>query len=130
MYKAILEVEGKIYALSSLNINVYNRGSGYDPNPNDQVLTFMIKISKLDQFIWNWISTDNIEKKNGKVKLLNSDDNVVYKIISFENGYSSSYNMNYYQNSETNELSVTLCASKFTIQVISNAVSTPGKPTV
>jgi Hemolysin coregulated protein Hcp (TssD) len=129
MYKAILEVDGKVYSLSSVSINAYNRGSGYDPNPNDQTLTFMIKTPKLDQFIWNWISTQNIEKRNGKVKLINSDDNIVHTIISFENGYSSSYNMNYYQNSETNETSITLCASKISIQVNSASVSSPGKPT-
>ncbi len=128
MYKAILEVEGKVYSLSSASINTYNRGSGYDPNPNDQTLTLMIKTTKLDQFIWNWISTVNIEKKNGKIKLINTDDNSVHTTISFESGFSSSYNMNYYQNSESSDTTITLCASKIAVQVTPVAAVNPGTP--
>lgn len=125
MYKAILEVDGKVYPLSSININTYNRGSGYDPNPNDQTLVFQIKTTKIDQFIWNWISSPDITKKNGKIKLIDIDDNLVLKTIIFENGFSSSYNMNFYQTSDSNDTSVTLSASKITIQV-NTASSTPG----
>ncbi|MBL7910377.1 MAG: hypothetical protein JNJ41_04950 [Bacteroidia bacterium] len=125
MYKAILEVDGKVYPLSSININTYNRGSGYDPNPNDQTLVFQIKTTKMDQFIWNWISSPDITKKNGKIKLIDIDDNLVLKTIIFENGFSSSYNMNFYQTSDSNDTSVTLSASKITIQV-NTASSTPG----
>lgn len=126
MYKAILEVDGKVYSLSSININSYNRGSGYDPNPNDQTLVFQIKTTKMDQFIWNWISGPDIAKKNGKIKLIDIDENVVIKTISFENGFSSGYNMNFYQTSDSNDTSVTLSASKITIQVSTAAASTPG----
>ncbi|MBA3680646.1 MAG: hypothetical protein H0W73_05710 [Bacteroidetes bacterium] len=126
MYKAILEVDGKVYSLSSININTYNRGSGYDPSPNDLSLVFQIRTTKMDQFIWNWISTPDVAKKNGKIKLIDIDENVVLKTIIFENGYSSSYNMNFYQNNDTNDTSITLSASKITIQVSSVAAATPG----
>ncbi|MBA2613872.1 MAG: hypothetical protein H0U95_18055 [Bacteroidetes bacterium] len=126
MYKAILEVEGKVYSLSSININTYNRGLGYDPNPNDQTILFQIRTTKMDQFIWDWINSPNITKKNGKIKLLNTDENVVIKTISFENGFSSSYNMNFYQNSDSNDTSITLSATKITIQVAAISPSTPG----
>lgn len=80
----------------------------------------------MDQFIWNWISSPDVAKKNGKIKLIDADDNAVLKTIIFENGYSSSYNMNFYQNSDSNDTSVTLSASKITIQVSSAAASIPG----
>ena len=51
MYKTILEVDGKIYSLSSVSINTYNRGSGYDPSPNDQTIQFQVRSVKMDQFI-------------------------------------------------------------------------------
>jgi len=126
MYKAILEVEGKVYPLSSININTYNRGSGYDPNPNDQTVVFQVRTTKMDQFIWNWISGPDIAKKNGKIKLIDADENLVLKTIIFENGYSSSYNMNFYQNSDSNDTSITLSASKISIQVSTKSPSTPG----
>ncbi len=126
MYKAILELEGKVYSLSSININTYNRGSGYDPSPNDLSVVFQVRTTKMDQFIWNWISSPDVVKKNGKIKLINIEDNTVLKTISFENGYSSSYNMNYYQNSDSNDTSITLSASKVTIQVNSLTPSIPG----
>jgi hypothetical protein len=126
MYKAILEVEGKVYSLSSININTYNRGSGYDPNPNDQTLVFQIRTTKMDQFIWNWVSSPDIAKKNGKIKFIDLDENVVVKTITFENGFSSAYNMNFYQNSDSNDTSITLSASKITIQVSTVSPSTPG----
>ncbi len=126
MHKAILEVDGKTYSLSSVNVNTYNRGSGYDPNPSDQSIAFQIRTTKMDQFIWNWISSPDITKKNGKIKLIDSDGNVPLKTIVFENGFSSSYNMNFYQNSDSNDTSVTLYASKITIQVHSSTPVIPG----
>lgn len=126
MHKAILELEGKTYSLSSVNVNTYNRGSGYDPNPSDQSIAFQIRTTKMDQFIWNWISSPDIAKKNGKIKLIDSDGNVPLKTIAFENGFSSSYNMNFYQNSDSNDTSVTLYASKITIQVHSATPVIPG----
>lgn len=126
MYKAILEVDGKIYPLSSININTYNRGSAYDPNPNDQTVVFQIRTTRMDQFIWNWISTPEIAKKNGRIKLIDTDENLVLKTIIFENGFSSSYNMNFYANSDTNDTSITLSASKIIIQVGQLTPSTPG----
>lgn len=126
MYKTTLEVEGKVYHLSSVNINTYNRGSGYDPSPNDQTLQFQIRTTKMDQFIWDWINSPDIAKKHGKIKISNSDENLVLQTISFENGFSSSFNMSFYQNNEySNETSITLSASKITIQV-AGATSTPG----
>lgn len=126
MYKAILELDGKVYPLSSVSVNSYNRGSGYDPNPSDNSLAFQIRTNKMDQHIWTWISSPEVSKKNGKIKLVHIDDNSVLKTISFENGFSSSYSMNYYQNSESNDTSVTLFASKITIQITSAKPVTPG----
>ncbi len=118
MYKTILEVEGKVYSLSSINLNTYNRGSGYDPSPNDQTIQFQIRTVKMDQFIWDWVNSPNITKKNGKIKLLNADDNSVLQTILFEDGFSNSFNMSFYQANEySNETSITIAAAKITIQV-------------
>ncbi len=126
MYKTILEVDGRTYSLSSISINTYNRGSGYDPSPNDQTIQFQIRSTKMDQFLWDWVNSPDIVKKNGKIKLMNADENIVLQTIVFENGFSSSYNMSFYQNNEySNETSITLSASKITVQV--NEVTTlPG----
>ena len=127
MYKAILEIDGKSYPLSSLNINSYNRNSGYEPNPNDLSLVFQVKTQKMDQLIWNWITSADFAKKNGKIKLVDIDENTIVKTFIFENGFSSSYNLNFYQNTEVTDTSVTLCASKITVQVSgSKTPSTPG----
>ena len=128
MYKTVLEVEGKTYSLSSININTYNRGSGYDPSPNDQTLQFQIRSVKLDQFLCDWINSPDIVKKNGKIKLINADDNVVLQTITFENGFSNSYNLTFYMNNEySNESSITLSASKISIQVNEVSVSSGGR---
>lgn len=127
MYKTILEVEGRVYSLSSININTYNRGSGYDPSPNDQTLQFQIRSTKMDQFLWDWVNSPDVTKKNGKIKLMNADENTVLQTIIFENGFSSSYNMSFYQNNEySNETSITLSASKITIQVSQQSTTSPG----
>lgn len=126
MHKAILEVDGKVYSLSSVSVNTYNRGSGYDPNPSDQSIAFQIRTTKMDQFIWNWISSPDIIKKHGKIKLIDTDGNSVLKTITFENGFSSAYNMNFYQSSDSNDTSVTLYASKITIHVSPATPVTPG----
>lgn len=118
MYKTILEVDGRTYSLSSVNINTYNRGSGYDPSPNDQTIQFQVRSTKMDQFLWDWVNSPDIAKKNGKIKLMNADENIVLQTIIFENGFSSSYNMSFYQNNEySNETSITLSASKIIVQV-------------
>jgi hypothetical protein len=118
MYKTTLEVEGKVYSLSSFSINTYNRGSGYDPSPNDQSIQLQIRTVKMDQFMWDWVNSPDITKKNGKIKLMNADDNSVLQTIVFENGFSNSFNMSFYQTNEySNETSITLSASKISIQV-------------
>jgi hypothetical protein len=128
MYKTILEVEGKSYSLSSISMNTYNRGSGYDPSPNDQTIQFQIRSLKMDQFMWDWVNSPDISKKNGKIKIINTDENLVLQTISFENGFSSSYNMSFYQNNEySNETSITLSASKITIQITEGAGVPGGK---
>lgn len=127
MYKTILEVEGRTYSLSSININTYNRGSGYDPSPNDQTLQFQIRTTKMDQFIWDWVNSTDIAKKDGKIKLMNADDNTVIQTITFEGGFSSSFNMSFYQSNEySNETSITLSAAKITIQVSQSGTAMPG----
>lgn len=126
MFKTVLEIEGKIYSLSSINLSTYNRGSGYDPSPNDQTIQFQIRTTKMDQFIWDWVNSPDIAKKNGKIKLLNADDNTVLQTIAFENGFSSSFNMSFYQANEySNETSITLAASKITITVNSPVTAVP-----
>lgn len=128
MYKTTLEVDGKVYSLSSVSVNTYNRGSGYDPSPSDQTIQVQIRSTKMDQFIWDWINSPDIVKKNGKIKLMNADENVVLQTIVFENGFSSSYNMSFYMNNEySNETSITLSASKITVQVNEMNVSPGGK---
>lgn len=127
MYKTILEVEGRTYSLSSININTYNRGSGYDPSPNDQTLQFQIRTTKMDQFIWDWVNSTDIAKKDGKIKLMNADDNTVIQTITFEGGFSSSFNMSFYQSNEySNETSITLSAAKINIQVSQSGTAMPG----
>jgi hypothetical protein len=128
MYKTILEVEGKTYSLSSVSMNTYNRGSGYDPSPNDQTIQFQVRSLKMDQFMWDWVNSPDIVKKSGKIKIINTDDNLVLQTISFENGFSNSYNMSFYQNNEySNETSITLSASKITIQVTETNAVPSGK---
>jgi hypothetical protein len=127
MYKTVLEIEGKTYSLSSISINTYNRGSGYDPSPNDQTMQFQIRTTKMDQFIWDWVNSTDIVKKDGKIKLINADENIVLQTITFEDGFSSSFNMSFYQNNEySNETSITLSAAKITIQVNQTATASPG----
>jgi len=126
MYKTILEIEGKTYALSSINLSTYNRGSGYDPSPTDQTIQFQIRSVKMDQFMWDWINSPDVTKKNGKIKFLNADDNTVIQTISFENGFSSSFNMSFYQTNEySNETSITLAASKITVSVNTQSTAVP-----
>jgi len=127
MYKTVLEIEGKTYSLSSVNISSYNRGSGYDPMPTDQSIQFQIRTLKMDQFMWDWVNGKDIQKKNGKIKILNADDNSVIQTIIFDNGFSSSYNMSFYQTNEySNETSVTLITSGFIVQVNAALAATPG----
>ncbi len=126
MYKTVLEIDGKSYSLSSVSINTYNRGSGYDPSPNDQTIQFQVRSTKMDQFLWDWINSTDVIKKNGKIKLINADENLVLQTIVFEGGFSSSYNMNFYMNNEySNETSITLSASKISVQV-NDVTAAPG----
>lgn len=118
MYKVILEVEGKVYTLSSINVNAYNRGSGYDPHPNDQTIQFQVRTVKMDQFLWDWVNSTDIKKKSGKIKMLDADSGQPFQIISFEDGFSNSFNLSFYQSNEySNETSITLSAKSINIQV-------------
>lgn len=128
MYKVILEVEGKTYGLSSINVNAYNRGSGYDPHPNDQTIQFQVKTVKMDQFLWDWVNSSDIKKKSGKIKMLDTDTGQPIQIISFEDGFSNSFNLSFYQSNEySNETSITLSASKILITVNEQNAQPGGK---
>jgi hypothetical protein len=118
MHKITLEVDGKVYLLSNFSAQVYNRGSKYDPTPNDTVLQFQIRTLKMDQFLWDWFSSVDVVKKNGKVKIINAEENKVVNTISFEEGFSISYNLNFHLNNEyNNEANINLSISKIRIEV-------------
>lgn len=116
MYKAILEVGGKVYSLSSVNVNAYNRGSGYDPHPGDHTLQLQIRSPKMDQFMWDWINNNEVQKLNGTVKIVDTDNDRVIQYIRFEQGYCSQFNMNFYlANDYNSETSITVAAAKITV---------------
>jgi Hemolysin coregulated protein Hcp (TssD) len=130
MYNMILEIEGRTYLLSSINMNRYNRGSAYDPNPNDHTIQFQIKTAKMDNFMWGWVNGDDIQKKSGRIKFIDATTSTALQTFSFENGYSISHNMNFYNSNDVNsEVNITIAASKIRVEAheITTTPVTPGR---
>lgn len=123
MYKLILELDGRSYFLSSVNIGKYNRGSEYGPSPADNSLQFQIRTLKMDNFLWHWASSDTVVKKNGKVKLMDATNDALLQTYSFEQGYCISSNMGFYSASDASEVSLSVSASKITIEIHEHAIS-------
>lgn len=123
MYKLILELDGRSYFLSSVNIGKYNRGSEYGPSPADNSLQLQIRTLKMDNFLWSWAGGDNVVKKNGKIKLVDASNDALLQTYSFEQGYCVSSNMSFYNASDNSEVSLAVSATKITIEIHENAAS-------
>ncbi|MBX2914273.1 MAG: hypothetical protein KF856_03260 [Cyclobacteriaceae bacterium] len=117
MYKLILELSGKSYLLSSVNIGKYNRGSEYEPSPADNSLQLQIRTLKMDNFLWSWIGGESIIKKNGKIKLIDVSNEALLQTYSFEQGYCISSNLSFYNASDASEVGISLQASKISIEI-------------
>lgn len=123
MYKLILELDGRTYFLSSVNIGKYNRGSEYGPSPADNSLQFQVRTLKMDNFLWNWAGSDTVVKKNGKVKLVDATNDALLQTYSFEQGYCVSSNMSFYSAGDASEVSLSVAASKITVEIHENTTS-------
>jgi hypothetical protein len=117
MYKLVLELDGKSYLLSSVNIGKYNRGSEYEPSPADNSLQLQIKALKMDNFLWSWVSSDKPIKKNGKIKLIDVSNEALLQTYSFEQGYCLSSNLSFYNGLESSEVGISLAASKIIVEI-------------
>ncbi len=119
----ILELDGRAYMLSSVNISRYNRGAEYGPTPGDNTLQFQIRTLKMDNFLWNWAGSEQVVKKNGKVKLLDATNNSLLQTYSFEDGFCMSNSMSFYSASDVSEVSITVAASKISVEIHENMTS-------
>ena len=123
MYKLILELDGRSYFLSSVNIGKYNRGAEYGQSPADNSLQFQIRTLKMDNFLWNWAGSDTVVKKNGKIKLMDASNDALLQTYSFEQAYCLSSSMGFYSASDASEVSLSVAASKITIEIHEHAIS-------
>lgn len=123
MYKLILELDGRNYFLTSVNIGKYNRGSEYGQSPADNSLQFQIRTLKMDNFLWNWAASDIVVKKNGKVKLIDATTDALLQTYTFEQGYCTTSNMGFYSTSDASEVSLSLAATKLTVEIHENPIS-------
>ncbi|MBX2894924.1 MAG: hypothetical protein KF763_05760 [Cyclobacteriaceae bacterium] len=117
MFKLILELDGKSYLLSSVNIGKYNRSSEYEPSPSDNSLQLQIRTLKMDNFLWRWVGSETVTKKNGKIKLIDASSEALLQTYSFEQGYCVSSNLNLMSGSDASEVGISLVASKITIEI-------------
>lgn len=116
MYKTTLEIEGREYNLSSININTYNRGSDYEPNINDQTIQLQFKTARVDDFIWDWATSDDIKKKDGTLKIVDTEEDETVQTVEFKAGFCTGYNLSFHANNDyNNETSVTLAAAKVSV---------------
>lgn len=109
MFKATLEIENHKYPVFSVNVNVYNRGSEYEPNPQDQTINFQVKSAYVDKFLTDWMSGKSITKKTGSITLIDLDTNKVFQTYAFSQAFCTSYSINYYSQSEdSNQTTITI----------------------
>jgi hypothetical protein len=123
MYKLILELDGRSYFLSSVSIGKYNRGAEYGQSPADNSLQLQVRTLKMDNFLWNWAGSDTVVKKNGKIKLLDATNDALLQTYSFEQAYCLSSNMSFYSASDASEVSLSVSASKITVEIHEHAIS-------
>ncbi|MFN8286708.1 MAG: type VI secretion system tube protein TssD [Chitinophagales bacterium] len=124
MLKATLEIENHKYPLASVNINVYNRGSDYEPNPQDQTMNFQVKSANVDKFLTEWISGKTITKKNGIITLTDVETNKVMQTYSFAQAFCTGYSINFYMQSEdSNQTNITIAGK---VSIHSAASEAPG----
>ncbi len=124
MFRATLEIENHKYPLSSVNVNVYNRGSDYEPNPQDQTMNFQVKSVNVDKFLTDWISGKTVTKKSGVIVITDLDTNSVFQTYSFAQAFCTSYTISFYlQSEDSNQTNITIAGK---VSVHSAASEAPG----
>lgn len=126
MYKIILELEGRTYFLTSVNLGKYNRGAEYGQSPNDNSLQLQIRTIKLDTFLWNWAGGDTVTKKNGKIRLVDGSTDMPVQTYTFEHAYVTASSMGFYIASDVSEVSLTVMAATLSVEIHENPTSVKG----
>jgi hypothetical protein len=116
MLRIRLDLEGKIYELENMTYSSYLPTQGYDTTAT---LSFSIKSNRIDQVLLDWCMSTVIQPKDGKITVLNADDDTLMKTITFKKGYSTGLSESIYGNDSYNSypLNINLTAEKITVKL-------------